>query len=335
MCGGTCGKIGTFRKSHPNVWVFFLLCIFLALITIGAGWFEWLEEDAQVEAHDSKVKLYKRLEKQLKPAAFDAFVDEFGHPEEETGWDSTGSRFGRLWALAYTIVTTIGYGKICPITVEGKVFVSFYSLLTIPLVALVLLAFSERILTFLAWSCLPKSALITSTFEKYDHSGNGQLQRAELHAALDDMLEGGVTKAKFEEYMKEFDADGNGQLDVKEFTKLCQKLHVELDADNLYKLVLSVIFLFLHIMCGVLVFWETEDWELVDSFYFTIITLTTIGLGDFVPSSQIGQAFLVIWSIFGLSILATIFSLAETAMQDALESEKDPPTEKTAADKKA
>ena len=38
-----------------------------------------------------------------------------------------------------------------------------------------------------------------------------------------------------------------------------------------------------YIVLGALVFANLEDWTLTDSIYFSFITLTTVGFGDFVP----------------------------------------------------
>ena len=38
-----------------------------------------------------------------------------------------------------------------------------------------------------------------------------------------------------------------------------------------------------YIVLGALVFAKMSDWTLSESIYFSFITLTTIGFGDFVP----------------------------------------------------
>ena len=47
------------------------------------------------------------------------------------------------------------------------------------------------------------------------------------------------------------------------------------------------------------------------------ITLTTIGLGDFFPSTTAGRVGLVVFAMFGLGLLATVLELIEGLLIDA------------------
>ena len=42
-----------------------------------------------------------------------------------------------------------------------------------------------------------------------------------------------------------------------------------------------------YCLFGAVVYIEWEGWPLIDAVYFTFITLTTIGFGDYVPGSRL------------------------------------------------
>ena len=46
-----------------------------------------------------------------------------------------------------------------------------------------------------------------------------------------------------------------------------------------------------------------EDWSWVDSFYFSVITLTTVGYGDFAPTTDASKLFTVLYLVVGISLL--------------------------------
>lgn len=49
-----------------------------------------------------------------------------------------------------------------------------------------------------------------------------------------------------------------------------------------------------------------EDLSWVDSFYFSVITLTTVGYGDITPQTDAGKIFTSIYVLVGITMLAAI-----------------------------
>lgn len=52
-------------------------------------------------------------------------------------------------------------------------------------------------------------------------------------------------------------------------------------------------------------FHHLEGWNYLDSFYFSVITLTTIGFGDFSPQTTGGKIFTMIYVLIGLGMILT------------------------------
>jgi hypothetical protein len=56
---------------------------------------------------------------------------------------------------------------------------------------------------------------------------------------------------------------------------------------------------------GTVFYRAVEDWSWVDSVYFTVITLTTVGYGDLSPSTPGSKIFTVIYILIGIGLLVT------------------------------
>lgn len=75
------------------------------------------------------------------------------------------------------------------------------------------------------------------------------------------------------------------------------------------KLVLSLILFISIIVVGTFTYTYVEGWNLLNSLYFVVITVTTIGYGDFVPVTNMGKLLTIVLAFFGVSMALYFLSL--------------------------
>lgn len=72
------------------------------------------------------------------------------------------------------------------------------------------------------------------------------------------------------------------------------------------KVLLASTFLLLAI--GTVVYMVLEGWSALDSLYFCVVTLATVGFGDYTPTTDLAKLFTIAYIIGGIGILATFVS---------------------------
>lgn len=63
-----------------------------------------------------------------------------------------------------------------------------------------------------------------------------------------------------------------------------------------------------QIVIGTVVFRWLEGWTVVDSLYFSVVTLATVGYGDLHPTTEAAKLFTVLYILLGLGVLAAFIS---------------------------
>ena len=70
------------------------------------------------------------------------------------------------------------------------------------------------------------------------------------------------------------------------------------------------------LVSGAVFYRQVEGWSLLDSLYFSVATLTTVGYGDLSPSTAAGKIFTIFYIFIGLGIiLGFVNAVAERSIQ--------------------
>lgn len=76
------------------------------------------------------------------------------------------------------------------------------------------------------------------------------------------------------------------------------------------------------LVVGTWVFHRVEGWTYLDSFYFSAISLATVGYGDFTPATAAGKLLTVFYVFAGFGLLVALLTLfANALIQSARESQ--------------
>ena len=76
------------------------------------------------------------------------------------------------------------------------------------------------------------------------------------------------------------------------------------------------ILLMMLVGVGTVFYSLVEGWHWFDALYFTVITLATVGYGDFAPQTVLGKAFTMIYILLGLGLfVALVRYIAEGVLE--------------------
>jgi voltage-gated potassium channel len=73
---------------------------------------------------------------------------------------------------------------------------------------------------------------------------------------------------------------------------------------------------------GAMIFRLLEGWGFIDSFYFAVVSMATVGYGDLAPKTNAGKLFTIAFLVVGIGIFVlTVSTLAEAVIR-ALQAQK-------------
>jgi len=56
---------------------------------------------------------------------------------------------------------------------------------------------------------------------------------------------------------------------------------------------------------GTLFYRQVEGWSVVDSLYFSVMTLSTVGYGDLAPAKDLSKLFTIVFALTGIGLFAS------------------------------
>mmetsp|Transcript_85119 Transcript_85119/g.237514 ORF Transcript_85119/g.237514 Transcript_85119/m.237514 type:complete len:641 (-) Transcript_85119:127-2049(-) len=154
-------------------------------------------------------------------------------------------------------------------------------------------------------------ARLKELFNKFDEDNSGFLSKEELRAVAENNMalrDREAINKILEQAIARVDKDNNDLLDYEEFLELTVEEQPSIFQS--YPLLFEALLCVAYLATAPPVYCSFNDdqgkWSFWDAFYFSIVTLTTIGYGDFVPLNDGMRLFTILYIIFGLAIVAQI-----------------------------
>lgn len=60
------------------------------------------------------------------------------------------------------------------------------------------------------------------------------------------------------------------------------------------------------LLSSVIFYVSVEGWSIVDSLYFSVMTISTIGYGDLTPTTDISKLFTIVFALLGIGVFVAI-----------------------------
>ncbi|XP_014270925.1 potassium channel subfamily K member 1 isoform X1 [Halyomorpha halys] len=221
----------------------------------------------------------------------------------EAGMNSySGQRswsFINSFLYSLTVLTTIGYGHIAPVTTTGRAVTIVYAIIGIPLFLILLADFGKM---------LTRGIKFVWAFVRRVYY-TGSCRKVRKAAPMQEMMKG-VQIINDLAHLRRPSQTDTAHHHSAPPTPAPSAFAVD-DEFNL-PITVAIVILLLYIFLGAGVFWIWEsDWTFFESFYFIFISMSTIGFGDLVPQNQMYMMASIVYLVFGLALTSMCINVVQ------------------------
>ncbi|XP_037089633.1 potassium channel subfamily K member 1-like isoform X2 [Pollicipes pollicipes] len=239
-------RLPKLEPRRGNVRLLCLVLFYLVFLVVGAAIFSAIESPVEVGIVRSTHRMKKAFLKQ-HPCVTESDLEDLitevvlannrGVSASKNISSGSNWSFGQSFFFSATVVTTIGYGHVTPLSEGGKIFCVVFALIGIPLTLVILSAFVEKLM-------VPSTLALQWMNSRLGH--------------------------------------------------LYQPFNIRLFHLALVGLLIVCCFF----LVPAAVFSRVEDgWSFLDSLYYCFISLTTVGLGDYIPGDRPGQEYRPLYKV--------------------------------------
>uniref|UniRef100_A0A913I3A7 Potassium channel domain-containing protein n=1 Tax=Strongyloides stercoralis TaxID=6248 RepID=A0A913I3A7_STRER len=198
--------------------------------------------------------------------------------EDEYSWTITTAIF-----FTTTLLTTIGYGNLVPTSFYGRLFCIVYALFGVPLILITVADIGK----FLSENIICMYGAYTRAKKKINKKYNEKLNNNNNIISIDGQFEGDDDNTKEKDQLMQFGLGNYVAIPIL--------------------LIVSILLSYMAI--GALIIANLEGWHFFEGFYFSFITMTTVGFGDIVPLNHRFFFFDLAYIIVGLAITTMCIDL--------------------------
>lgn len=242
---------------------------------------------------------------------------------EDDDWTGQGIKaYSASVAYAFDLASTIGYGNIPAQTRGGRSISLLAIIILFPITVVAYTRLAEAIYNNIGNRIMSSNSKYKAVIKRYDNENIGELDVKELYLIFQDLgLQ--ITNEECEVIIKQYDINDNAHLSEAEFKQLCVDLNLKIGllARENIKLEISTILFIIYVIVFTFISRFVFLDNFFDAFYFVVVTVSTVGLGDVVPPQQYRAIFSIL-AFFGVGFMALLFKAIVDKLYDKTDLKK-------------